>query len=273
MPLAGRVRLKTFLLGVGGLVVVGALGAGALVSTGVIGAGVVVGAAAKNAKERQATQPVVAPVPAASPAPAPAPAPAPSATDVALSYQGKNLLSPKLKDVSQGRPYKINVYQDEGHTSVNRLKIDLDRDDRWDEKWTFDGDGITRQVAPNDDEVYGEPQTWTGSGWSGGDAPEPAPAPAPAAGLSPVEAAAMAYQGRNLGSPKLKDVTKGKPYKINVYQDEGKTTANRLKIDRDRDDRWDEKWTFDGDAVTRKVASQDDEAYDVEQRWTGSGWE
>jgi len=269
MPLAGRVRLKTFLLGVGGVVILGTLGGMGLVSTGVIGAGVLVGTAAKQAREVEAAQPQPQPVqPVAAPV---APAPAQTSESVALSYQGKNILSPKLKDVTKGKPYKINVYQDEGHTTVNRLKIDLDRDDAWDEKWTFDSDGISRQVAPNDDEVYGEPQTWTGSGWTGD--VDPAPAPAPATGMSPIEAAAMAYKGRNLGSKKLKDVTKGKPYKINVYQDDGKTTANRLKIDLDRDDQWDEKWTFDGDGVTRQVASADNETYDVEQAWTGSGWE
>jgi hypothetical protein len=263
MPLAGTIRLKTFLAGVAVLVVGGVVLVGGLVGTGIVGAGVAAGTAVKKIEERKAAEPAPAPV-------APAPAPAQSATDVALSYQGKNIMGEKLKDVTPGKPYKINVYQDAGHTSVNRLKIDLDRDEKWDEKWTFDADGISRQVAPNDDEVYGEPQTWTGSGWSGD---EPAPAPVPAAGGREVDTVALGYRGKNIGGPKLKDVTKGRPYKVNVYQDDGHSSANRLKIDLDRDDKWDEKWTFDGDSVTREVASADDEAYDVKQTWTGSGWE
>ena len=266
MPLAGRVRLKTFLLGVCGVVALGILGVGGLVSTGVIGTGWLVSQAVEA---RPAPSPTPRPSPVA-PVAAPAPAPVETAQSVAMSYRGKNLMGPKLKDVSKGRPYKINVYQDEGHTTANRLKIDLDRDEKWDEKWTFEDNGVlTRVVAVNDDEVYGDVQTWNGSQWRGAGAPEPAPA----AGLSAVETAAMAYQGKDIGSSKLKDVTKGKPYKINVYQDDGNATANRLKIDLDRDDKWDEKWTFDGDGVSRKVASQDDEAYDVEQVWTGTGWE
>lgn len=60
----------------------------------------------------------------------------------------------KIKDASKGRPFKINLYSDDG-TRFNRAKVDLDRDDRWDEKWTFKPDGSTeREVAPNDDENY-----------------------------------------------------------------------------------------------------------------------
>jgi hypothetical protein len=52
---------------------------------------------------------------------------------------------------------------------VNRLKVDLDRDEKWDEKWTFasDGgtDGVKRQVAPNDDEAYTEEYRLDGERW------------------------------------------------------------------------------------------------------------
>jgi hypothetical protein len=66
----------------------------------------------------------------------------------------------KKKDALPGRPYKVNLYQDAGQKKVNRLKMDLDRDDKWDEKWTFEEkDGkpeVKRQVAPADDEQYTE---------------------------------------------------------------------------------------------------------------------
>jgi hypothetical protein len=48
---------------------------------------------------------------------------------------------------------------------VNRAKIDLDRDDKWDEKWTFDGTNISRKVSPNDDEDYSQEYDWNGSEW------------------------------------------------------------------------------------------------------------
>ena len=80
------------------------------------------------------------------------------------------------------------------------------------------------------------------------------------------------YLGRSLGSEKLKDVTKGQPYKVNVYQDAGEPGANRAKIDLDRDDLWDEKWTLKDGAVSRKVAPNDDENYSVEEDWQDGGW-
>jgi len=91
--------------------------------------------------------------------------------------------------------------------------------------------------------------------------------------VRPVDQAVMAYQGRDLGSSKQKDVTKGKPYKVNLYQDAGKSSCNRAKVDLDRDDKWDEKWTFDGDAISRKVAPADDENYTDEYLWDGSAWQ
>ena len=81
----------------------------------------------------------------------------------------------------------------------------------------------------------------------------------------------LAYVGKDLGTVKLKDVTQGKPYKINVYQDDGHSTANRAKVDLDRDDKWDIKVTFD-DTISRKVSSGDDENYDLEQVWSGEDW-
>jgi hypothetical protein len=114
--------------------------------------------------------PVEIAAPAAVPTPAPAvPVDAPSgrAVDrVVLGYRGKNLGADKLKDVSAGQSFKVNVYQDAGEATANRAKVDLDRDEKWDEKYTFGPDGVEREVAPNDDEAYSEVWTWTGSGWA-----------------------------------------------------------------------------------------------------------
>ena len=81
------------------------------------------------------------------------------------SYVGKDLGSDKRKDVSAGKPYKINVYQDAGNPTANRAKLALDRDEKWDEKFTFDGTSVERQVAPADDENYTQAWRWDGSGW------------------------------------------------------------------------------------------------------------
>ena len=73
-----------------------------------------------------------------------------------MSWVGKSMNTPKRKDVSTGKPYKINIYQDEGSATINRAKVDIDRDDRWDEKWTFKEGEISRKVSPSDDETYSD---------------------------------------------------------------------------------------------------------------------
>jgi hypothetical protein len=196
-----------------------------------------------------------------------------------LAMRTRKLSSEKAKDVTKGKPYKVNLYQDAGKPTVNRAKIDLDRDDKFDEKYTFDGDVITLQRAPADDEQYTETFHWTGDAWL----PEGAEAITPAPPTDFVEssntlaarahdAAVLAYRGKAIGTDKIKDASKGKPYKINVYQDAGKPTANRAKVDLDRDDKWDEKYTFDGDTVTLEISPNEDESYPDRYHWSGDGW-
>lgn len=69
---------------------------------------------------------------------------------------GTDIGGDKIKDAIPGQ-VKVNLYADGGQ-GVNRAKLDLDRDDKFDEKWTFERAGgtwkVKRQVAPNDDEKY-----------------------------------------------------------------------------------------------------------------------
>jgi hypothetical protein len=260
MPLAGKIRLTTFV---------------AILST-VTAA--VVGTVAWNVSQRLtsgSSDEAPAGLTASPPQVAAADAVmTPGSADHAaliMTFVGKDLGAPKLQDIDPGGP-KINLYQDEGHSSVNRAKVDLDRDDQDDEKWTLADGAITRAISPQDDGTWPIRLTWDGSAWVGeGGAAQPAPAPAAGAGR-PVDVDLMTWQGRDLGVDKKKDVTSGKPYKINVYQDAGQATANRAKIDLDRDDKWDEKITFEPTRVTREVAPADDEQYSERYHWDGAGW-
>ena len=189
----------------------------------------------------------------------------------------------KIKDASRGQPYKINAYSDD-NKRFNRLKIDLDRDEKSDESWTIKEDGsIERKVASKDDE------SWDSSfkldikhGWVSLRAATPAAA-AQAVASSP-SAEASTPNGRRAvdedmmslikgqAQEKVKDATKGKPYKINLYSDDGRR-FNRAKVDLNRNDKWDESWTFGADgSVERQVAPADDENY--RQVWVlhGTGW-
>jgi len=159
---AGKMKLSTF-----------------VVAIGCVGVLAVTGGVLYSANQPEVVdpppQPVAEPVAAVSPPPATPPAKEPAkdaagrdVDQAALQWQGKTLPGKKLKDTTKGRPFKINVYQDDGESSVNRLKIDLDRDDKWDEKWTFDGPNVSRKVAPDDDEDYTQSHVWSGEAWVDG---------------------------------------------------------------------------------------------------------
>jgi hypothetical protein len=82
-----------------------------------------------------------------------------------IAWKDKSISSDKEKDVSKGKPYKISVYKDKGKDKVNRAKVDVNRNDKWDEKYSFDGEKVTLQRAPADDEKYTETYHWSGTGW------------------------------------------------------------------------------------------------------------
>ncbi|MBM4360599.1 MAG: hypothetical protein FJ096_21030 [Deltaproteobacteria bacterium] len=62
--------------------------------------------------------------------------------------------SDKVKDAFPGERIKVNLYNESGKI---RAKVDLDRDDKWDEKWDFESeDGkevVKRRVSTADDDA------------------------------------------------------------------------------------------------------------------------
>ena len=262
--LAGRMKLRNFLL-------LSGLAAGG-------------GAAAYVVLHEPAPDPP--PVARAVEAEEPPPAVQGEAAQDGLALLKRPLSGDKLKDATAGKPYKINVYRDSGEAMPNRLKIDLDRDEKWDEKWTVKDGSIQRDIAPADDERYTRTLWWAGGEWrdtrtapkatSGAGEPVPMRAVEPeepgVAGEDMVTAAVRAMAGRRLTSDKAKDVTKGHAYKVNLYQDAGESQVNRAKVDRDRDDKWDEKWTFEPGRIVREVAPADDEQYTQKLIFEGGRW-
>ena len=157
-------KFKTFRL-----IVIGAFG--------VTGIGVLIGVSTCCKGEDKTPPKVEATAEKPKPEPTPekaAPKPTAAAKDVeppkgdglALRPMDKEILDrlagaaagDKVKDAFPGKPYKVNLYKENGATRFNRVKIDLDRDDKWDEKWSVEDDAgqevVKRQVAPNDDEKY-----------------------------------------------------------------------------------------------------------------------
>ena len=180
MALAGNMKLKNFVM-LGAIVVAAGIGGAYVACSGKHHSTDEEKAEKaerhKEKAEREAAK--TAPTPpladaAVAQAPAPTPPAKPSAADLAarpydaeaLAWKGKPVTGDKVKDASHGKPYKINVYKDAGATTASRVKIDLNRNEKWDEKISFDKDGtITLERAPADDEKYTETYHWNGTGW------------------------------------------------------------------------------------------------------------
>ncbi|MCB9797121.1 MAG: hypothetical protein H6741_30920 [Alphaproteobacteria bacterium] len=182
MPLAGRMKLKTFmaLVGFGGVTLGGLAWAlwpeSPPEEPAVAEAAVEAPPTVRLDPDKPETKPEARRVakpdaqrpehPTEAP-PAASPWPAERGLDRAIArFIGKPISGGKKKDITSGQAAKVNVYMDDGHSVMNRAKVDLDRDERWDEKWTFlDGGGIQRQVAPKDDEAYTQVFVWDGQAW------------------------------------------------------------------------------------------------------------
>ncbi len=279
--LAGRMKLKHFL---------------ALIAiVGIAGIVLLVKACKSNEPPPRPQDVVKTPTPTPTPRPEePRPEP-PKPTSAELparawdaeviAWSKKSISGDKQKDVSRGKPYKINVYKEAGHSMVNRAKVDINRNDKWDEKYTFEDGTITLEVAPADDESYTKTYHWTGSAWlPEGAAPTTATAETPTPTTPDPNAAkvdlparaydleVIAWKDKTIASDKEKDVSKGKVYKINVYKDPGSTNVNRAKVDANRNDKFDDKLTFEPGKITLQRAPNDDEQYTETYHWTGSGW-
>ncbi|HEX5057736.1 MAG TPA: hypothetical protein VFV99_00190, partial [Kofleriaceae bacterium] len=240
MPLAGSIKLRSFLA--------------IIVGIGCAGVFLLFKACKSSEPPPKPADVVVKPKPEPTPTPTP-PEPTPqqpSGQEMAarawdadvIAWSKKTISGDKQKDVSKKKPYKINVYREAGHATVNRAKVDINRNDKWDEKYTFDGDTITLEIAPADDENYTKTYHWTGSAWlpegatptaEQGSAPNPDTAakpdtPKPDNGGAKIDlpartydAEVIAWKDKSIASDKEKDVSKGKSYKINVYKDAGQT--------------------------------------------------
>lgn len=84
---------------------------------------------------------------------------------------------------------------------------------------------------------------------------------------------AMLESKRNQPGDKIKDAFPRESYKVNVYRDANSPTWSRIKIDYNRNERWDERWELeDGRPVKKQVSSADNEVYDQEYRRQGGQW-
>ena len=92
-------------------------------------------------------------------------------------------------------------------------------------------------------------------------------------GLRPVDQKIVAQLANPASGDKIKDAFSKEPYKVNFYREAGEQTWSRLKVDLNRNEKWDEKWDLaNGQPVKRQVASKDDENYDQTFVWKNGKW-
>jgi len=92
-----------------------------------------------------------------------------------LEYQKKDISDGKIDDQGDSykkfittKDFKVDLRCDfkKGYSYWNRIKVDFDKDKKWDEKWSFQKDGtIKKEVSPNDDENYEYSYILNGDKW------------------------------------------------------------------------------------------------------------
>ena len=106
-------------------------------------------------------------VPTEPPPQAAAPAPAANLpyVDYLVRTLGTSAQGDKLKDAVGVTGPKVNLYAEAGVWT--RAKVDLDRDEKWDERWRFhEGGSVERETSPLDDERYDERLVFKGGAWT-----------------------------------------------------------------------------------------------------------
>jgi hypothetical protein len=164
----------------------------------------------------------------------------------------------KIKDALGRGQWKLNLYEDTGDKVYDRFKLDRNRDDVWDEAWTRKADGHW--------ERDGDGKRLGGSLAPAQTAPaqaqpvplEPAQVPAAASGaeselLAPsLQAGMTELRSGRAKEARVKDFNRGKGPKLSLYDDDGDGRWDRAKVDHERDEVWDEKWTHKPDGTVER---------------------
>jgi hypothetical protein len=148
---------------------------------------------------------------------------------------GKDILGSKS-------PWKVNLYDDNSDGQWDRAKLDTNRDDIDDEKWTFKEGRWEKE---------GGEEIWNGERWqvastSSGSSSKVTNGKSSATDdrLSQYRAA-MKIAGARATGAQGKDVLGAQSkWKLNLYDDDGDGQWDRAKLDTNRDDFDDEKWAF-----------------------------
>jgi len=182
-----------------------------------------------------------------------------------------------------------------GFDYFNRVKIDWDYDKNWDEKWDFRKNGsIKRQCSTNDDNVYDLIQETVDGKWQGqgenSSATTDDNSTESTGNNQNSDSKVTAMHNTIMSIQKNATLSEGKPdnnnggvklyKKMDSYfldlrcdKKKGFDYFNRVKVDWDKDKKWDEKWDFRKDgSIKRQSSTNDDKNYDLVQELKDGKW-
>lgn len=163
----------------------------------------------------------------------------------------------KAKDVLGARnPWKLNLYDDNQDGQWDRGKLDTNRDEVDDEKWTFKNGSWEKDDGR---------LVWSDDQWVVKSSQIATVANTADQKLALYRAAIKIASARANASGKGKDVLGGSsPWKLNLYDDDRDGQWDRGKLDTDRDELDDEKWTFKNGRWEKESGTK---------IWTGDRWQ
>jgi hypothetical protein len=160
-----------------------------------------------------------------------------------------------------------------GRTVVTHANVDLNRDSRVDERWTF-GEKIKRDARSIDDlrgwvdEFVLEDDQWKledGRGHTAGQQPAERPPNAGPLELRDLDKRVLQAAKSPPEGKIVEDLTPGEPQRVMLHKSGRK--VQRVAIDYDRDTIWDEQWIFGREGEIQRAVSPEDNGRYTE-RWT-----
>lgn len=157
-------------------------------------------------------------------------------------------------------PWRVDVFEETGDNSYDRLELDSDRDGEFDETWRFRNDRWEKFGG----RLFWSGRTWVQTGKGEVALPDVSTVTAGGEALFKVAVEMLQHKAANY---EVEDFFAGKGPKVSLHDDDWDARWDRATIDADRDGTIDEKWSRKADALTREVLA-DKRTF----RWRDGRW-
>ena len=152
----------------------------------------------------------------------------------------------RIDAIGEAFPWKVDIFEETGDHSYDRVEIDRDRDGTSDETWRY---------ANGRWEKYSGRLFWSGRRWLAvgkGQVELPRVATSTKGG-EPLHRAAVEMLQHRAVDYSVADFLVGHGPKISLHDDDWDARWDRAEVDRDRDGVIDEKWARKGEQLTREI--------------------